>query len=266
MAGADAALIEAATRALMPLEGVRLAYLFGSRSRGAARPDSDLDIAVAYASDADLAQREILRRQLVAALTDALGAVGERADVVDLEHAPSEIAFAAIRATRLLARSEEERVRHEVRVARFHDDDAVRREQVVDHAGVVRRLDDLNAAIGHLQAADAADEASLRSQALLRAATERWMQIAIESCIDLAFHVLADRGLPAPPSGRAAFGALAMQGVLEVALAERLGNAVSMRNVLVHDYVAVDLSILARAVREDLVDLESFASAIGRLL
>ena len=137
---------------------------------------------------------------------------------------------------------------------------------MVDRDVVARRILALNEAIGNLRASNAGDESRLRSQALLRAAAERWMQVAIESCIDLAFHVLADRGLPAPPSGRAAFQTLAMEGVLEAALAERLGNAVSMRNVLVHDYVAVDLSILARAVREDLSDLESFASATERFL
>ena len=137
---------------------------------------------------------------------------------------------------------------------------------MVDRDVVARRILALNETIANLRASDAGDEAQLRSQLLLRAATERWMQVAIESCIDLAFHVLASRGLPAPPSGRAAFQTLAMEGVLEATLAERLSNAVSMRNVLVHDYVAVDLSILARAVREDLADLESFASAIGRLL
>jgi predicted nucleotidyltransferase len=128
MAGADAALIEAATQALLPIETVRLAYLFGSRARGTARSDSDLDIAVAYASSTDPAQRERLRRQIVTALTDALGTVGERTDVVDLEFAPAEIAFAAIRATRLLARSEVERVRLEARIARRYDDEAPRRE------------------------------------------------------------------------------------------------------------------------------------------
>jgi uncharacterized protein YutE (UPF0331/DUF86 family) len=137
---------------------------------------------------------------------------------------------------------------------------------MVDRDVLARRILTLNEAIGHLRASNAGDEDRLRNEAMLRAAAERWVQIAIEACIDLAFHVIADRGLPAPPSGRAAFQALAMERLIEPSLAERLGNAVSMRNVLVHDYVAVDLVILSRAVREDLVDLESFASAIGRLL
>ena len=128
MAIPDATLIDAIEKALDPIEAVRLAYLFGSRARGTARPDSDLDLAVAYTREADSAQRERARRAVVAAVTDALGSLGEHTDVVDLERAPSEIGFAAIHGVRILARSEQERVRHEVRVARRYDDEAPRRE------------------------------------------------------------------------------------------------------------------------------------------
>ena len=137
---------------------------------------------------------------------------------------------------------------------------------MVDRDVVARRILALNEAVAHLRRSGGDEEARLRSDALLRAASERWMQIAIEACIDLAFHVLADRGLPAPPSARAAFQALATEGSISASLGERLGNAVAMRNVLVHDYVGVDLGMLARAVREDLADLEALAAAVGRLL
>jgi uncharacterized protein YutE (UPF0331/DUF86 family) len=42
-------------------------------------------------------------------------------------------------------------------------------------------------------------------------------------------------------------------------LAARLGSAAALRNVLVHDYVSVDLERLARVVRDDLGDLRTFA-------
>jgi predicted nucleotidyltransferase len=114
--------------ALAPIEAVRVAYFFGSRARADARPDSDLDIAVAFAPHADGPSRERTRRAIIAAVTDALGALGERADVVDLEESDSAVAFRAVQTGRLLlARSPGERVRIETRVARRYDDDAPKR-------------------------------------------------------------------------------------------------------------------------------------------
>lgn len=104
------------------------AYLFGSRALGRSRPDSDLDVAVAYHPRLDAAQREAARRRLVVALADALGAVGERADVLDLARCGSAVAFAAIRDGVLaFARDESARVRLEARIARRYDDDAPHR-------------------------------------------------------------------------------------------------------------------------------------------
>ena len=120
-------LAAAMATALGPLAGVRVAYLFGSRARGDARADSDLDVAVSFAPTDDRG-REALRREIIAALTDALGNIGERADVVDLERADSAVAFRAIRDGRLvLKRSDADRVRVEVRVGRRYDDDAPKR-------------------------------------------------------------------------------------------------------------------------------------------
>ena len=39
-----------------------------------------------------------------------------------------------------------------------------------------------------------------------------------------------------------------------------------MRNVLVHDYVAVDLDQVARVVRDNLGDLRAFGAAMARLI
>ena len=117
-------------RALESVTTVRVAYFFGSRARGSARIDSDLDLAVALPRELDGWGREQVRRDVIVALTDELGPIGERTDVVDLDRAFGAVAFDAIARGRcVVARSEAERVAVETRIARRYDDEAPLRER-----------------------------------------------------------------------------------------------------------------------------------------
>ncbi len=133
-------LLQHVAAALAPMDGVRLAWVFGSQVKGGATSRSDLDVAVVFPREAADPERERARRRIVAALTDALGALGERADVVDLDRTSSSVAFRAIaEGRRVIVRSESERVATEVRIARRYDDDGPRRElyrrAAREHAG-----------------------------------------------------------------------------------------------------------------------------------
>ena len=122
-------LIPRLRRALESVDGVRAAYLFGSRGRDGARPGSDLDIAISYAPTSSPEARERVRRQVMAALVDVLGPLGERADLLDLARAGAAVGFEAIRrGAAILARSELERIRLEASIARRYDDEAPRRQ------------------------------------------------------------------------------------------------------------------------------------------
>jgi predicted nucleotidyltransferase len=125
---APAELLQNVAAALSPLPAVRVAWLFGSRIAGTATARSDLDVAVALARDLDDPERHRAVLLVIASLTDALGALGERADVVDVDRTDSGVAFRAIRdGRRVVCRSERERVAAEVRIARRYEDDAPRR-------------------------------------------------------------------------------------------------------------------------------------------
>ena len=100
----------------------------------------------------------------------------------------------------------------------------------------------------------------------MRAAVERWLQVALESCIDIAFHVVAAEGWAPPQSARASFLSLAAHGRLSLDLAQRLALAASLRNVLVHGYAIVDVERIAKVVRDDLGDLRLFAAATAQWL
>jgi predicted nucleotidyltransferase len=115
-------------RAPDALPFVRVVFVFGSRTTGTAHADSDLDVAVAFDPSLDDYGAFEAKRDVLDALANALGALGERADIVDLRRDGSAIAFRAIRDGVLaLSRSDAERVELVTKIVRRYDDDGPRR-------------------------------------------------------------------------------------------------------------------------------------------
>lgn len=85
---------------------------------------------------------------------------------------------------------------------------------------------------------------------------ETWVKVkgaletAAQCAIDLALKLVAARGLGAPESYRAAFQALARDGVIDDELARELGDWAGLRNVLAHIYTALDLDRVHAALSE----------------
>jgi uncharacterized protein YutE (UPF0331/DUF86 family) len=125
---------------------------------------------------------------------------------------------------------------------------------------ISRKLFSLNEALRELARPSASDATALTTDSMLRAAVERWLQVAIEACVDIATHVIGDKGWTPPGNARASFQILAGHNLIPLDLAHRLSLAASLRNLLVHDYATIDLERLAATVRDDLGDLRSFAS------
>ncbi len=98
-----------------------------------------------------------------------------------------------------------------------------------------------------------------------QAAAERHLQVALQTAIDIAVHILAEDTARPPDEYGAAFLALGDLGVFDAELAARLRMAAGMRNVLVHDYLEVDSSLVWQAI-ENLGDLDAFAAAVDRYL
>ncbi len=73
--------------------GIAAVYLYGSVARGAARDDSDVDVAVLFEQDPPHTL-EGLHADLGHALEEALGA---RVDIVVLNHAPVDLAHRVLR-------------------------------------------------------------------------------------------------------------------------------------------------------------------------
>ena len=93
----------------------------------------------------------------------------------------------------------------------------------------------------------------------IQAQAERWTQLAAECTLDLANHVIADRGWKTPETNREAFEILAKEGTLDDELASLMTGWAGLRNILVHLYLEVDHERLYEILQQDLDQLETFA-------
>ncbi len=93
---------------------------------------------------------------------------------------------------------------------------------------------------------------------------EHTLQLAIQAALDAASHIVSDERLGEPRSNRELFSLLARAGWVDAQLAETLGNMAGFRNVLVHGYHTVDLSVVQDVVEHRLDDLLQFADVVRR--
>lgn len=91
------------------------------------------------------------------------------------------------------------------------------------------------------------------------------VQVAAQTCIDLANHVLASEGWRAPRDLADSFTVLHEHDVIDEALAGRLRGLAGLRNRLVHVYDTVDDARVHQLLAAGLPDLDAFAKAIARL-
>lgn len=97
-----------------------------------------------------------------------------------------------------------------------------------------------------------------------RRAVERILILLIQAATDLVSHLLADRGVVQPDSYREVFEAAAQSGLLDRALAQSLGRAVGLRNILVHEYEQIDDRLVWESIPVALEDFTAFLSAMRK--
>jgi uncharacterized protein YutE (UPF0331/DUF86 family) len=90
------------------------------------------------------------------------------------------------------------------------------------------------------------------------------LMLAVQSCLDIASHVIADEGWPPATTLASAFTSLRDHGVLESTTADALGRAAGLRNVVAHGYAGIDVAKVHAGATQGLRDLELFRVELAR--
>jgi uncharacterized protein YutE (UPF0331/DUF86 family) len=135
---------------------------------------------------------------------------------------------------------------------------------LVDVERIGSRLDRLEHLIELLDEVRVGGEDAYLADERLRAMTERWLQLAIQTCIDIGAQLVSELSVEPPADYAGVFRSLAANGHIEKELGDVLAAAAGQRNVLVHMYLDIDDREVFAAL-ERLDDLRRFAAAAQAL-
>ncbi len=97
---------------------------------------------------------------------------------------------------------------------------------------------------------------------LIRRAVERTLQLAIETCIDIGQHIIAQAGYRTPVDHKDTFVVLHEEGMIHKELLDKMVSMARFRNLIVHDYTRIDNAAVWGIIKRHLEDFNGFKQAV----
>jgi len=135
----------------------------------------------------------------------------------------------------------------------------------LEFAGIERRLDELNERLQRLDPLKTKDLSEFLRDAYLRDIVERNLEIAAQCCIDIGNRIISLESALKPRDYYESILRLGELGILPMDFAEKLAPIAGFRNILVHEYLAVDWDEVYKHLQQ-LDDLYQFVEYIGAWL
>jgi len=135
---------------------------------------------------------------------------------------------------------------------------------LIDQDIIVKRLEKLNQYLQLLEQLGKKTEQQFVNDPFVHGNAERYLQLAIQTCLDIGNHILANRATKTPDEYRDIFILLGEHDLLPKTLAEKMAPMAGLRNILVHDYLDIDLKKLYLLLKNNLDDFRAFAKAISK--
>lgn len=135
---------------------------------------------------------------------------------------------------------------------------------MVDKALLAKAIADIRDAVKRIREVLPEDAGDFATDRTIREVVVLNLFVALQQCLSLATHWLADAGRQVPSGYREVFMALADQKVLTADVAGRLATAAGLRNLIAHRYGVLDWGRIHAIASSDLGDLLEFTKQLAR--
>ena len=133
---------------------------------------------------------------------------------------------------------------------------------MVDEALILRKISELDEYFQQAKEYDAITVAQYTGDWKIQRIIERTLQMMIETCVDIAGHIISEKGFRIPKSYSDAFLVLKENNILSDELYSSANKMAKFRNVVVHHYDKVDAEIVVDILRKNLDDFIRYRDAI----
>jgi uncharacterized protein YutE (UPF0331/DUF86 family) len=137
---------------------------------------------------------------------------------------------------------------------------------MVDEALILRKLNELDQYCSQLKEYEKTTADQYSDDWKIQRIIERTLQMMIETCADIAGHIIADREFRIPKSYADTFKVLLEEKILDRKLYTVMEKIAKFRNIVVHQYDEVDAEIVTAILKNDLTDFNSYKQAIIKFL
>jgi uncharacterized protein YutE (UPF0331/DUF86 family) len=93
-------------------------------------------------------------------------------------------------------------------------------------------------------------------------AAKHSLQEAIEACLDIGNHIIAEKGFRRAEDYKDIYKVLEEEGIIDPSLSAKLQEMAQFRNLLVHRYGKIDTKRIFIIMSEDLNDIKQFIKKI----
>jgi len=137
---------------------------------------------------------------------------------------------------------------------------------VVDKTLILRKLAELEEYLGQVKEYASITVGRYSKDWKAQRVVERTLQMMIETCADVAGHIISDKGYRVPATYADTFRVLYENGILNKDLFETMETMAKFRNIIVHRYDKVGTEIVVGILKKDLNDFSAYKDAIIKIL
>lgn len=135
---------------------------------------------------------------------------------------------------------------------------------MITYVNLNPKLEKLREYVVYLRGYQKYTVAELEKDHTLQGAVLHYLQLAIECVIDTGEMIISELKLRKPEEAREVIKILAEHKIVTAQFAKRFSPAVGFRNILVHEYVDIDLKRVHHYLQHELGDFDFFARAIAK--